>query len=66
MKRYIIKRLLQVIPVIILASMLSFAIIYMAPGDPAEFYRTPNMTDADVEIIRENMGLNQSVSVQYR
>lgn len=65
MKRYIIKRLLQVIPVIILASMLSFAIIYMAPGDPAEFYRTPNMTDADVEIIRENMGLNQSVSVQY-
>lgn len=65
MKRYIIKRLFQVIPVIILTSMLSFAIIYMAPGDPAEFYRTPNMTDADMEIIRENMGLNQSVTVQY-
>lgn len=65
MKRYIIKRLFQVIPVIILTSMLSFAIIYMAPGDPAEFYRTPNMTDADMEIIRENMGLNQPVTVQY-
>ena len=51
MKRYIIKRILQVIPVIILASILSFAMIYMAPGDPAEFYRTPNMTDEDMEIV---------------
>lgn len=65
MKRYIIKRLLQVIPVIILASILSFAMIYLAPGDPAEFYRTPNMTDEDMEIVRENMGLNQPISVQY-
>lgn len=65
MKRYIIKRILQVIPVIILASILSFAMIYMAPGDPAEFYRTPNMTDEDMEIVRENMGLNQPVPVQY-
>ena len=65
MKRYIIKRILQVIPVIILASVLSFAMIYMAPGDPAEFYRTPNMTDEDMEIIRENMGLNQPVPIQY-
>lgn len=65
MKGYIVKRLLQIIPVIILTSILSFAIIYMAPGDPAEFYRTPNMTEEDMEIIRNNMGLNQPVPVQY-
>lgn len=65
MKGYIVKRLLQIIPVIILTSILSFAIIYMAPGDPAEFYRTPNMTEGDMEIIRNNMGLNRPVPVQY-
>lgn len=65
MKGYIVKRLLQIIPVIILTSILSFAIIYMAPGDPAEFYRTPNMTEEDMEIIRNNMGLNRPVPVQY-
>lgn len=65
MKVYIIKRCLQIIPVIVLVSLFAFAIIQFAPGDPAEFYRTPDMTDEDVDQIRENMGLDEPVLVQY-
>jgi peptide/nickel transport system permease protein len=44
---------------------LTFVIIHMAPGDPSAIYVDPEIPSAVVENIREQMGLNESLSEQY-
>ena len=44
MKKYILKRLLQLIPVVILVSIFSFLIIQAAPGDPINNYVKSGMS----------------------
>ncbi|SUY45199.1 putative oligopeptide ABC transporter permease [Clostridium putrefaciens] len=65
MARYILKRTLQAIPMLIFISILSFLLIKMAPGDPVRSYVTPNMSAEDVESVRVNLGLDKPVPVQY-
>lgn len=70
MKKFILKRFLQMALVWILVSMLAFAIIYFAPGDPLYMYMTPGatghkMTDAELEAMRESLGLTGNVVQQY-
>lgn len=64
----LIRRLLMVIPTLFFVSLLSFAIIRAAPGDPVRMYTSSGMSkadSADVERIRENLGLNDPLPVQY-
>jgi len=65
MIRYIVQRLLQAIPVLFLASIPVFLILHLAPGDPAALLAGEDATDAEVEYIREYLGLNQPLVVQY-
>lgn len=65
MKRLIVKRVLQAIPMLIAVSIVSFVLIKLAPGDPVQSYITPEMGPADIERIRENMGLNDPIHIQY-
>ncbi len=65
MARYILKRTLQAIPMLIFISILSFLLIKMAPGDPVRSYVTPNMSAEDVERVRVNLGLDKPVPMQY-
>lgn len=65
MARYIFKRTLQAIPMLIFISILSFLLIKMAPGDPVRSYVTPNMSAEDVERVRINLGLDKPVPMQY-
>ena len=65
MARYIFKRTLQAIPMLIFISILSFLLIKMAPGDPVRSYVTPNMSAEDVERVRVNLGLDKPVPMQY-
>ena len=65
MRRLIIKRMLQTIPMLIAISIVSFLLIKLAPGDPVQAYITPEMGPADIEKIRENMGLNDPIYIQY-
>ena len=58
MKNYIIKRVLGLIPVIILVSIFSFFIIQAAPGDPMDNYSKPGMTQEQLQNIRESYGLD--------
>jgi len=64
-KRLIIKRVLQTIPMLIAVSIVSFLLIKLAPGDPVQAYITPEMGPADIERIRESMGLNDPIHIQY-
>lgn len=65
MRRLIIKRMLQMIPMLIAVSIVSFLLIKLAPGDPVQAYITPEMGPADIERIRQNMGLNDPIHIQY-
>lgn len=65
MKSLIVRRLLQAIPMLIFISILAFALIKLAPGDPVQTFVTPNMSPEDVERIRHNLGLDKPAYVQY-
>lgn len=64
MGRYIISRLLQSIPVLILVSVISFGIMKLVPGDPAILIGGPTATPAELDNIRKNLGLDQPFHVQ--
>lgn len=66
MGKYILRRLLQQIPILLGVSILLFAIIQLAPGDPlASYMQNPNMTVAQIEALKEAYGLNASPVEQY-
>ena len=65
---FALRRLLAGIPVLFIVSICAFSLVQMAHGDPAvAMYgdQLEKMTAADQLRIRENMGLNQPVVVQY-
>ena len=64
----IIRRILMVIPTLLFVSILSFAIMRAAPGDPVRMYVAGGLSKGsgeDIERIRENLGLNDPLPVQY-
>jgi glutathione transport system permease protein len=62
---YILRRLLMMIPVLIGASIIVFMIVHIAPGDPAEMVAGPTAPREVVENIREQLGLNRPLPIQY-
>ena len=63
---YILKRILQTIPLLILVSMISFFIIRLSPVDPlAELKLNPSISQATLKAERERLGLNKPLPVQY-
>lgn len=65
MLRYIVKRILLTIPVLIGVTFIIFTMMYFTPGDPARMILGDTATEAEVEELREEMGLNESFIVQY-
>ena len=65
MLRYIGKRLLMLIPVILVTSLLIFWAMSLTGGDPALMILGDNATPAQIEELREEMGLNDPFIVQY-
>ncbi|SHH80160.1 peptide/nickel transport system permease protein [Clostridium collagenovorans DSM 3089] len=65
MKKQILKRILQAIPMLFFISFISFMLMNLAPGDPAKNYITPKMSQEQITIIRENLGLNKPILVRY-
>ncbi|WP_078547768.1 ABC transporter permease [Litchfieldia alkalitelluris] len=63
--RYIIKRLLLLIPILIGISILTFFISNTIPGDPARLILGPKATPEGIEQLREKMGLNDPLYEQY-
>ena len=65
MFRYILKRLGQTLIVLFFISIFAFVIIRLAPGDPAKMMVSENATVEQVEAMREALGLNRPLPVQY-
>lgn len=65
MWRYLIRRLLELIPTLIGVSLAVFLFIHAIPGDPARLAAGQDATLADVQAMRVRLGLNHSLPVQY-
>jgi len=65
MTSYVAQRILQAIPVLLLATIPIFLVLHLAPGDPAQLLAGTDATEQDVENIREAMGLNDPLLAQY-
>ena len=65
MKWYIAKRLLQLIPVLLGVSIIAFALIHLAPGDPARTIAGEHASEQVIQALREKYGLDKPLHVQY-
>ena len=65
MLKYIIRRLLHLIPVVIVISVLIFGIIKLAPGDPVGANLDPKASAAQRQAERVRLGLDKPIPVQY-
>src|SRR5262249_16656771 len=67
MSGYALRRLLQVIPTLFGATILGFALIHLAPGDPIQFYpaQSGGRTADDIDRLRHLYGLDLPLVVQY-
>jgi peptide/nickel transport system permease protein len=63
--RYIARRLLQVIPVLIGVSLVAFGVLHLIPGDPAAIIAGPEATEVELAAIRRQLGLDAPLPVQY-
>lgn len=65
MLKYIIKRIIGVIPTLIIVTTFVFFFVRRIPGDPARLVAGPQATLEDVEVVREELGLNKPIVTQY-
>jgi ABC-type dipeptide/oligopeptide/nickel transport system permease component len=63
--RFLIRRLLQAVPVLIGVSLGVFLMIHLIPGDPAEMVAGQMATREDVENVRHALGLDRPLVEQY-
>ena len=62
---YALRRLLAAVPLMVGITCLSFAIMQWAPGDPTDMFADPQMSYEDVVQLRQNLGLDKPILVQY-
>lgn len=65
MAAFILRRLAQAIPVIVLSTIGVFLLLHLLPGDPAQVLAGPDAPPETVEAVRKDMGLDQPLPVQY-
>ena len=63
--RYVARRIVLTIPVLIGVATLVFALIHLVPGDPARSMLGDGASEADVEELRTRLGLDQPLPAQY-
>lgn len=62
---YVLRRLGQAAPVLVLASLVIFMVVHLLPSDPAFVLAGPDADEATLTAVREKFGLNEPIWVQY-
>jgi peptide/nickel transport system permease protein len=65
MLAYIIRRILILVPTLLGVSVIVFLMLHITPGDPAELLLGERSTEASLQAMREHLGLNKPLYVQY-
>lgn len=62
---FLIRRVLHTIPILLVVLTATFFIVHLTPGDPASVILGEEATKAQIADLRESMGLNAPIAVQY-
>ncbi|MFO7546423.1 MAG: ABC transporter permease [Trueperaceae bacterium] len=62
---YLLRRLLEIVPVLLVVTVVVFTILHLTPGDPARVMLGDMASEADVLRLREALGLERPIYVQY-
>lgn len=62
---YVVRKMLLAIPIILLATLIVFLMLYLTPGDPIIALAPPHASVAELDAIRDKYGLNEPAYVQY-
>jgi len=65
MFRYLTNHIVSMLPTLAVVAVVGFMLVHLTPGDPAVFAAGPEASPAVVEQIRERMGLNRPLHVQF-
>ena len=65
MYKYVIKRILMMIPVLIGVSFLVFFILAVSPGDPTRMILGQQASQESIEAMRQELGLDHNLFVRY-
>ena len=65
MKKYVLKRLLSLIPTIFIVSVVIFLLVHLTPGDPAAAMLGEDATAAEIAALQTQLGLDDPLVVQY-
>jgi peptide/nickel transport system permease protein len=65
MPRFLARRILGSLPLVLLVLTATFAALHLAPGDPVRLYLGPDADAAAVDAARSALGLDRSLAVQY-
>ena len=65
MTRYILRRLVMLVPVLLVVGVVVFALVHLTPGDPAAVILGDRATPEDIARLREQLGLNDPLPVQF-
>jgi peptide/nickel transport system permease protein len=67
MTKFVIRRLLQAVPLLLIISLLTFLIVEIAPGDATQMYVNPEQGASPEYIaqVRQNLGLDEPVHIRY-
>jgi peptide/nickel transport system permease protein len=65
MLRYLVRRILYLIPIVFLVSVLVFSLIHLIPGDPVRMIYGVRATEEKVAIVRAQLNLDKSIPAQY-
>ncbi|UDM48745.1 glutathione ABC transporter permease GsiC [Cupriavidus sp. MP-37] len=65
MLNYFLKRVLGVIPTLLIVAVLVFLFVHLLPGDPARLAAGPEADSATVELVRKDLGLDRPLHEQF-
>lgn len=62
---YFVRRIITTIPTVLIAAIIAFVLIRLAPGDPALAFVTPTATEVEIQEVRRQLGLDRPIPVQF-
>src|SRR6478736_9159229 len=65
MLAFVVRRIFTTIPVMAFVALFVFSLLYLAPGDPAAIIAGDQATPADVERIRQSLGLDRPFLIRF-
>jgi peptide/nickel transport system permease protein len=65
MRRYVVRRAIQSVFLLIGISIISFTLVHIAPGGPVQFFENPRVSPAQIKALQHSLGLDAPIPVQY-